>query len=299
MPRRRKSALQLGRGRVIDIDQAPPPVVAAVLLLQFTEGDRYLIDVPLQQLVVATFQRSRDTFSGVLSLIADGLPVQGAMLARSLFEDVVVAHWLVLNREDPDWLVDRFFRHREAIALHAERLHRKTTWQFGDVAGVDLDAARRRQNDLVKEFGPEAQQNWWDPCSEGGGSGRPIGLRGVAGQLEDAAADHDMFHPRFAGGDEPMLRRMEEVVQKWFSQCLHHTAIGLPIIVTGPAETPGEQADPTALVLFVSWWMFTQQIYLLHDLYDRPYDDFNEIVKLGFTGAFGASEGDLKPFPTT
>ena len=106
-----------------------------------------------------------------------------------------------------------------------------------------------------------------------------------------------MFHPRFAGGEEPMLRRMEAVIQKWFSQCLHHTAVGLPLVVVDAGAPPGEQADPSDLLAFVSWWLFAQQIYLLHDFYGRPPEEFNEIVRLGFVDAFGAHEDDLKPFP--
>jgi hypothetical protein len=66
------------------------------------------VDTPLQQLVVATFGRSQDTYRGILSPLLDGLPTQAAMLARSLFEDLVVGHWLVLNADDPDWLIQRF-----------------------------------------------------------------------------------------------------------------------------------------------------------------------------------------------
>jgi hypothetical protein len=94
-----------------------------------------------------------------------------------------------------------------------------------------------------------------------------------------------------------MLRRMELVVQKWFNQCLHHTAVGLPVVISGPSEIQGEPEDPSDLVAFTSWWMFAQQIYLLHDFYGRPPDEINELVRLGFVEAFGADDKDLKPFP--
>jgi hypothetical protein len=292
-----EACISFGRGRVLDLREMPPAFVASHLLLTFVEDDSYVIDTPLQQLVVATFLRSTETFRAVLSEQIDGRPTQAAMLARALFEDVIVGHWLALNADDPDWLGRRFFDHREAMALYQKRLARETAWQITPVAGADLAAATRRQNLLFRQFGSEAQRNWWDPGERGHGNGRPIGVRGVAALLEEAAHEHRMFHPRFAGGEEPLLRRMELVVQKWFSQSLHHTAVGLPVVIRGASEAPGEPDDPSGLVAFTSWWMYAQQIYLLHDFYGRPPDEFNERVRFGFVEAFGASEGDLKPFP--
>jgi hypothetical protein len=40
-----------------------------------------------------------------------------AILARPLFEDMIVARWIDYNRDDAGWLVDRFFKHREAVGL--------------------------------------------------------------------------------------------------------------------------------------------------------------------------------------
>jgi hypothetical protein len=33
-------------------------------------------------------------------------------------------------------------------------------------------------------------------------------------------------------------------VQKWFSQCLHHTAVGLPIMIGSAGELPAEPVIP-------------------------------------------------------
>jgi len=287
---------QFGRDRWVDPQEMTPTFVAGRLLLTFSEGDSYVIDTPLQQLLVATFHRSSKTYRGIMSLVLDELGTQAAMLARSLFEDVVVAHWLLYNREDPDWLVARFERHRDAMALYQHDLVKRTSWRMGDLLVEDPSALRARQNALVKEFGWEATKNWWDPGAEGRGVGKPIGLRGVAEILERAAIAHEAFHPRFGGGEEPLLVRMDLVAQKWFSQALHHTVIGLPFAVTEAGGLPTEQGDPTQLVEFVTWWLYAQQLYLLHDLYGRPYDDLQERIEFGFVHAFGAEPGDLKPF---
>jgi hypothetical protein len=292
--------VQFGRDRFIDLRETSPAFIAGRLLLTFSDGDRFVIDTPLQQqLVVATFGRSQDTYRGILSLLLDGLPTQAAILGRSLFEDLVVGHWLVLNAEDPDWLIQRFRDHRDAMALYQRRLADQTGWRMGPPIVDDTPALRRRQNELGKAFKGEAQRDWWDPGEHGKGAGAPIGLRGVTGWLEDAAARHQAFHPRFAGGEEPLLRRMELVAHKYFSQLLHHTAIGLPIEIVDHGDIPNVAGDPSEPAAFATWWMFAQQLYLLHDLYGRAPAELNERVRFGFVEAFGAQPGDLTPFPYT
>jgi hypothetical protein len=180
------------------------------------------------------------------------------MLVRSLFEDMVVAHWLVLNHEDPHWLIERFQRHRDAIALHQERLQRETSWTLGRPV-ADPAALRAEKNALGKEFGGEAQFDRWDPRSNGDGTGKPIGLRGIAKKLEESAEAGGLFRLRFAGGQEPLLARMDLVVHKWMSQVLHHTALGLPFTLTDQGE-PELLNDPTEMIMFVAFWMFAQQI---------------------------------------
>ena len=237
-------------------------------------------------------RRSRETFTATHNLVAYGFSVQAAMLVRSLFEDMVVAHWLVLNRDDSDWLVARFQRHRDAMALYQDKLQRETGWDLGRPV-ADASALRSQQNALFSEFGGEAQKDWWDPGSEGKGAGKPIGLRGVARRLEEEAASGGMFVIRFAGGREPMLARMELVVHKWLTQFLHHTALGLPFAMT-PDGTPGLLTDPSGTVLFAAVWIFGQQIYLLHDLHGRDMSEFNEVFRACLIEGFGADPSLLR-----
>jgi hypothetical protein len=55
----------------------------------------------------------------------------------------------------------------------------------------------------------------------------------------------------------------------------------LPITVVDSGEVPAVVGDPSHIVGFTTWWMFAQQHYLLHDLYGRPPEHLNEVVKLG------------------
>jgi uncharacterized protein DUF5677 len=264
--------------------EVPVAFRASEALIRFTEGDYFPLDPPFNLIVSATFMRSRETFTATHNLVAHNFSVQAAMLVRSLFEDMVVAHWLVLNRDDSDWLVARFQRHRDAIALYQDKLRRETGWDLGR-AVADASALRSQQNALFSEFGGEAQKDWCDPGSEGRGTGKPVGLRGVAQRLEEEAGG--MFVIRFAGGQEPILARMELVVHKWLTQFLHHTALGLPFAMTADG-TPGQVTDPSGTLLFAAVWIFGQQIYLLHDLHGRDMSEFNEVFRACLTEGFSA-----------
>jgi hypothetical protein len=267
-------------------DEVPAAFRASEALIRFTEGDLFPLDPPFNLIVSATFMRSRETFTATHNLVAYHFGVQAAMLVRSLFEDMVVAHWLVLNRDDSDWLVARFQRHRDAMALYQDKLQRETGWDLGRPV-ANAATLRSQQNALFGEFGRAAQKDWWDPGSEGKGTGQPLGLRGIAQRLEEEAASGGMFAIRFAGGQEPLLARMELVVHKWLTQFLHHTALGLPFAMT-PDGTPGQLTDPSDTVLFAAVWIFGQQIYLLHDLHGRDVSEFNEVFRACLTDGFGA-----------
>jgi hypothetical protein len=262
-------------------------------MARFLARAEFPIESPLHQIVIATVLRSVETFTAELQLLEHEQPIQAGMLARPLFEDLVVAHWLVYNRTDPDWLVDRFFRHRDAVALHQERVEGDTGW----LLGPRLPAGQRlksRQNELAREFGPEAQKDWWDPGEDTKGNGKPIGIRGVCKILEEAAAHGEMFTPRLAGGAEPLLRRLERAALKWFHQLLHHTAVGLPAQPMTDG-VPHATRDSSDQVLFISGWMFAQQGLLLGDLYgwNSDAEDFQMLFCVWLTDGYGASPKDL------
>lgn len=99
-------------------------------------------------LVFATVARSGRTFDGICKLLRAGLAVQAAMLCRTLFEDMIVGHWLLYNQGDHEWLVERFLRHREAIALHKERIRDATgSAAMGPPLRVADDVKRRLASD--------------------------------------------------------------------------------------------------------------------------------------------------------
>lgn len=88
---------------------------------------------PFEQIVCATMRRSTATADGIVRLLEADLGSQAAMLCRSLSEDVVVLHWLVLHEDDPAWLVDRFFDHEAALAASRHRRGGDHAWPGPEV----------------------------------------------------------------------------------------------------------------------------------------------------------------------
>jgi hypothetical protein len=62
------------------------------------------------RLVMATYARASKTFQASLRLSQQGYGAQAGMLNRSLFEDMVVAHWIRLNAKEAPV---QFERHRQ------------------------------------------------------------------------------------------------------------------------------------------------------------------------------------------
>jgi len=260
-------------------------------LLPFTREAAYQWSDEFEVLVYATVARSGRTFDGICRLLRGGLAVQAGMLTRSLFEDMVVGHWLLYNQKDRAWLVKRFLRHREAIALHQRRLQKQTGFAMGPPISVPEDL-NKRASDLAAEFGGEAHRDWWNPGREGKGKGGDVPFRKIVSLLEDVAAEQKMFHPRFAGGEQPLLRRMDLVTHKWLNQCVHHTTIGLPFTPVGKGEVE-ISPDPMLIVGWNSSWIYTQQIYLLLDLNNmdaRPLERRWWQCMIKFAETYGQSD---------
>jgi hypothetical protein len=100
-----------------------------------------------------------------------------------LFEDMAIAHWLVLHREDPDWLVVKFGRHVEAMRLHEAEVRER----MGAPAVDDVSALRPRADALRREFGRFAQRDWWGEDRSGARVAMP--------ELVKRLADAPQFQP--------------------------------------------------------------------------------------------------------
>lgn len=239
------------------------------LIGEFASGDAHLVDTPLQQIVGGTLARMHETMRAISHVVPLGMSVQGAMLARPLFEDMVVSHWLA-DQSDTQFLIDRFVAHRDAIALLRRRLWHQHAWAIGVDPIDDVESLVPLERDLVAEFGPTASRDWWARDEKG----RRVDLDEVVKRLEASSR----WVPRFSGGQEKLLVRWHHVVQKWSSQYLHHTAMGLPLRVNA-AGPPEEFSDPLLpfWVCFCAYWVFGQQVYLTLYLDGSPPGGFDEL----------------------
>jgi hypothetical protein len=152
------------------------------------EGQVKVSTQPLSQLIWATVMRSKRTFDAISHLVGMGFDTQAAMLARALFKDMIVVHWLDLSRDNHDWLLDRFFIHRDALALDQADIASRYPFATGPPLVPDVGALRKRQKEIRSAFRGRATNDWWDPGGDGFGKGRPLRISGIAHGVLDIRA---------------------------------------------------------------------------------------------------------------
>jgi hypothetical protein len=131
------------------VDAFSPQFAACDALYEFARAHRP--DKPRTpdaagQLILATYARGSKTYQGALRLAYLGYGAQSFMLGRSLYEDMLVAHWIKLNPElAPRQLDDH---RRMTLAVYRGELRR-----FGlDVP--EAEALDREERDRLRaEFG--------------------------------------------------------------------------------------------------------------------------------------------------
>lgn len=232
----------------------------------------------LENVVFRTVARGRGTYETVVDLIVNDKSLQAAMLSRSLFEDTAVAHWLVLHRDDPDWLLDRFDRHRDAMRLLAHESRSEFGWSEEP---DDVSDILPKKDQLKHEFGRFAQKDWWGQDRHGNQVSMP--------QLVKRLADAEMFQPRLKG-EAPILEQFYTFQHKAWTQALHHTAAGMELRFTEPDRFPVAIALPRPfLILAANYWVFGQLLFAAVELAAMgAYGYFQKLFLAGLA-VFGAS----------
>jgi hypothetical protein len=95
---------------------------------------------------VATYARGSKTYQGALRLSDIGYGGQALMLGRSLYEDMLVAHWIKLNPERAPRQLDD--HRRMTLAVYKGQLSR-----FGLDAPSEEPIDRAERERLRQEFG--------------------------------------------------------------------------------------------------------------------------------------------------
>jgi hypothetical protein len=174
----------------------------------------------LPSIISATAGRSEKTFEAILHLAANDYSQQAAMLIRSMFEDVVVTHWLLLHEDEGDHYGERFIRHQDAMELAADRVAER----YG-APRRDLSKIKPNEADLEAEFGPTAERSWWGRDCNGKANRLP--------EMVNEVGTAQRFWGR-THGQTPILKENYDMVIKWANQFLHHTALGVTIVPVGP-----------------------------------------------------------------
>jgi hypothetical protein len=241
------------------------------------DGTTYQWRNGTEALVVGTVARSARTYRSICLLLRANLPVQAGILTRTLFEDVIVTHWLAANEDEREWFLERFLIHRAAIVQHQEHLQSELGMQVGEPLGIAAKYKKLAEAEPDR-FGKQASKDWWSAERDPGhkNDSRGLSVRQVVVRLEKMAKDRERYFPRFAGGEADLLDNIDRVVHKWLSQCVHHTAVGLPFAPSGTNQVQ-ESGDPMPIVGFSASWLFAQQVYLLFELNRVPYKHIDTV----------------------
>jgi uncharacterized protein DUF5677 len=269
----------------------PPEVDALLTLVSFTRDrtDAMRDDDDADRLLMLTTMRSNNTALAIVHLLALDSTEQAQMLCRSLFEDMVVVHWLVMQ-EDTAFLVERFFDSQDAIAL-AEHDFVTDEMRLPHDLPPSLGDLQSRRDELRKSFGTSAQHSWWGIDRDG--------KRRTLADVVHAINEHPNFAPRLSGGREPALANAYSLTNKWANQQLHHTPEALPFGLTrdGGVVTRDRESRRRSTA-FTAFWIFGQTIYVqywygAHDA--GPANEFQPLFLRLMQDAFagGMSEEDV------
>lgn len=204
-------------------------------------------------IIFALFSRSLNTHSAAVEVAARGYGEQAAMLNRSLFEDMVDAHW---TADEPDLSVQLLRDH----AKHSRMLNADAAAKYpdfidpADIPAVDPEE-RTRLNEL---FGPFGTSSW-----------TRINIH--------KRAELVAHHWTDIGADTQALFFYRDIAQRENNQTLHVTAQGLGATVRARDENSitfrlGPDVDMIGRALFGAFWIFAQTVGLLIDHFNVQID---------------------------
>jgi hypothetical protein len=205
-------------------------------------------------LIAALFGRSLDTFKAAITLASQGYGAQAAMLNRSLFEDMVDAHWVAT---DPDAATQRYSDHHDHGRMLLADAVRKYPEHYADIKLPEFDEAeRKRLDDLYTRWGSKP----W--------SG--INLHTRVGLVEHHWKDE---------ASRNTLWFFHDIAHRENNQTLHVSAASLNanVRLSEDSETlsfhVGPRPDMIDRALFGAFWIFDATIGLVHERFGIELDD--------------------------
>ncbi|HEV7495728.1 DUF5677 domain-containing protein [Baekduia sp.] len=209
---------------------------------------RPLNDEARHELMLAViFSRSLSTYWSAVELARTGFGPQAAMLNRSLFEDMVDAHWISV---EPELAVERIHQHHQ----HGRMLLADAVVAQGVVSRAEVprfDADERAALDKI--FGDYGERSW-------------TGL-GIYARV--MAVEH-LWEP-VEGGRE-LLHFYRRLVHRENNQLLHLSSFSMGEQVRGQTDTElalalGPSSAHVEKALIAAYWCFGQLISLIRDTF--------------------------------
>lgn len=165
-----------------------------------------------------TLIRALKTFDGSLHLAAAGYGQQASMLGRSLFEDMVVAHWAMGTPDEI--LLEKMARHEKSVALYFQSDARTLPSGLADMHRLPEERVREiEQAEGISSR--DALRHW---------TGKTLHQ-----MVKEAGV-------RLPPEEQALLEEMHDLANRLSNLLLHHSPLSLNSAFTGNVELAGETA---------------------------------------------------------
>jgi hypothetical protein len=254
-------------------------------VMAWRERDQPFANTTANVLLNVFYARSSRTYQAIVEHLGErGFGEQGAMLNRSLWEDMVDARWVSLNPELADERLRQHHRYSEQLRLDTAKRFEDF---FGeDIADKELDPPMDdvERGALRKHFGRWGTGSW---------TGRDL---------------HERFREILPTWQDTRQRRQAEFVFAWLHQLnnetLHPTAYSLGKL-GGPSSIGnelhfrlGSTQHLLKEVLWFAFWTYTQTVALLFEFFELDgWEEIHREVVVPGLGAF-AEASSPEPGPT-
>jgi hypothetical protein len=124
-------------------------------------------------------------------------------------------------------------------------------------------------------------RNWWDPGKDGRGAGATWGSAGWRASLKTQPCDVGGTTRASLAARKRCCAGGTRVLNRWYAQQLHHTAIGLPFQPQpeGPVTFDTDESTTFAAfrILSTAYWMYGQQIFLLYEHFGGDMSEYQRV----------------------
>lgn len=215
------------------------------------------------EIVAFSLARSTKTYRAALQLARQGYGEQAAMLNRSLFEGMAVAHWVHPNEDTASERFNRAFGFDQYLLA---RLLEATGWipeeEHGKL-GPEFDEDELKQ--MEADFGKYGEKLWTGHRN----------IRELVADIEDQWTTEE---------DRQVVWNFLRIAHRDNNQLLHSTVSGLAGAVSnvepdGLSLSVGPSTARIEKGLFAAYWSHLNMLGLVIERFEMPAkDDFNDLI---------------------